>query len=274
MNWSPSLIATGIWIVISILLALLELLLRYRWKDGRTQSHKTARKCLFVLFILSSIFALVLTMYDKARAEQESRRSAQALKEADNDRKIHAMSGRLETQMGLSQVFEIGDSGTIFVSARSASFFDALPFPPMLHKIAEQNSIIIGQTLDGKLSVSAKIRSHDGLVAEINGNEWKVNPSKSWDRNYSSNALEVQNADGEIVFQVKIKKDFGGLDAAHFQGIFFDSDGNGIGFTESENQKGAVFSFSKANSGQTLPQIKPLFKYPSELHLGELADQK
>ncbi len=274
MNWSPSLIATGIWIVISSFLGLLELLLRYRWKDGRTQKYKIARKYLFVLFILSSIFALALTMYDKTRAEQESLRLAKALREAADDRKKHATAGRIETLTGLSQAFVIGDSGTAFISFRSASLFDALPFPPMIQKIAKQNSVIIGNTLDGKLSVSARICGRDGLIAEINDNEWKVNPSKSWDRNYSSNAFEVQNADGEIVFQVKIEKDsnFGGLGVAHFQGIFFDSDGNGIGFTEVGKAKGAFFSFLPANSGRPLPQIKPLFKYPSELHLGDLSE--
>ena len=130
MNWSPSLIATGIWIVISSFLGLLELLLRYRWKDGRTQKYKIARKYLFVLFILSSIFALALTMYDKTRAEQESLRLAKALREAADDRKKHATAGRIETLTGLSQAFVIGDSGTAFISFRSASLFDALPFPP------------------------------------------------------------------------------------------------------------------------------------------------
>lgn len=261
--------------MISFLLGLIELLLKYRWKDGRTQKHKIARKWLFVLFILTAVSALMLTMHDKIRAEQESRHLAKALKEAADDRKIHAMAGQLETHKGWPQTFEIGDSGATFVLGRSPSLFDALPIPPTFHKISLQNSVIVGSTSEGKLNISARIRSRDGLVAEINNNEWKVSPTpKTWDRNYSSNALEVQNADEEIVFQIKIKKGNGGLDVAHFQGIFFDSDGNGIGYTVSDISDGAIFSYSPANSGNQLPVIKPLFKYPSELHLGEMVDYK
>jgi hypothetical protein len=275
MNWSPSLIATGIWIVISSLLGLLELLLKYRWKDGRTKTHKRARSFLIFLFVVSSIFALVLALHDKARAETESKRLKQSLEEAANDRKIHAMTGRLTTEdgdIGGGQIFTIGNSGSTFVCDYAASFFDALPLPPPFNKISQQNFFIVSNNFAGNLCVSARICGRDGIVAEIINNEWKVAPSpRSWDRNYSSNALEVQNADGEIVFQVVIRKDFDGhMNVAHFQGIFFDSDGYGVGFTAGQNG-GARMSPYRPNSGYKLQPIEPLFKYPSELHLGELA---
>jgi len=272
MRWSPSLIATGIWIVISSLLGLLEFLLKYHWKDARTQKHRIARKWLFSLFILSSITTLALTMHDKSRAEKESKRLAQALKEAADERKVHTMAGHMENQKGMGQVFMIGDMG--FFLENSSSLFDGLGISIFSPKIAEQNSIIVSNTFDGTLSVSAKIRSRDGLVAEISNNEWKVSPSpRTWDRNYSSNALEVQNADGEIVFQVRIEKGFDSSVVAHFQGIFFDSDGQGIAFVAAPTG-GAYITFITTNSTSRIPQIKPLFKYPSELHLGEFADQR
>ena len=54
------------------------------------------------------------------------------------------------------------------------------------------------EKIDGKLMVSTMIRDSSGnVLAELRRNEWKVAPPpKTWDRNYTDNALEVVNAEG------------------------------------------------------------------------------
>jgi len=62
------------------------------------------------------------------------------------------------------------------------------------------------EKIDGKLMVSTMVRDSSGSVlAELRRNEWKVAPPpKTWDRNYTDNALEVVNAEGYVVLQIKL----------------------------------------------------------------------
>lgn len=190
---------------------------------------------------------------------------ASFLKKAETEEKVHAFAGRLETQEGFSHIYFIGSSGAGFFVANSGSLLDLLP--PPFHSIAEQNSFSVDGTADGTLRVSAKVRGRDGLLAEIVSNEWKVAPPpKTWDRNYSTNALEIKDADGEIVFQVILTNRF-----AHFQGIFFGVEGNGFALTA--DPKGGAWMTFLQKGFSTMPQIKPLFRYPSDLHLGELVER-
>ena len=103
------------------------------------------------------------------------------------------------------------------------------------------------------------------MVSEIIDNEWKVNPQLAWDRNYTTNALEVKNAEGEIVLQVSLRGD-----RATIQAVFFDDNGEGVALSAVPSG-GALFQKLNSRDGFTLQYpIKPLFAYPSELHLGEL----
>lgn len=120
--------------------------------------------------------------------------------------------------------------------------------------------------IKGQIKVSACVNDQDGnVVATIIDNEWKINPNQSYDRNYSIDALEVIDNSGNIVLQVRFAQD-----VLQFQGILYDSqkrlfwlvaqrerDGRMDGFMEIQ-KPGNNFSYS----------IKPIFKYPSELHLG------
>jgi hypothetical protein len=64
------------------------------------------------------------------------------------------------------------------------------------------------EAVDGEMKVSTQIADEDGkLIAEIIRNEWKINPNGSWDRNYSSDALEVKDAQGNIILQVRVLMD-------------------------------------------------------------------
>ena len=154
--------------------------------------------------------------------------------------------------------FEFGDSGAILIFAG--------PQGSPIFKFADDNNLIVS-VVNGNISVSATIKDKQGsIVAEVIDNEWKINPKNSWDRNYSSNALEVKNASGEVVLQIKLVED-----RIQFQGKLYDSNGRGIAFGKMLGQDG--WGGGIEMTGQNHPnlemKINPIFKYPSELHLGE-----
>src|SRR2546428_13242392 len=96
----------------------------------------------------------------------------------------------------LSRVLEIGDSGVKLISGGPAG-------TPVFELF--KNSELTLELVDGQLKVSTKIIDQSGkLVAELIRNEWKVAPPpQTWDRNYSDDALEVRDARGQIILQVK-----------------------------------------------------------------------
>lgn len=121
---------------------------------------------------------------------------------------------------------------------------------------------------NGALKISTKIRNKKGeMVAELIGNEWKAKPEKIWDRNYSDNALEVIDDTGDVILQVVLKEAL-----VQFAAKMYSSTGQAVGLGSAEDPKlGVVGVIEVRPPGQPLElSIEPIFKYPSELHLGEL----
>jgi len=130
---------------------------------------------------------------------------------------------------------------------------------------------------DEEVKVSTLIRDQNGtIVAVLTDNEWKVSPPPvTFDRNYTKDMLEVIDGKGNVVLQVRVLKD-----RIQLNGVFYDSHGNGIViFPPEESDRGTKFPKDEhVGVIQLLPQnraytgksIKPIFKYPSDLHLGEL----
>ena len=133
------------------------------------------------------------------------------------------------------------------------------------------------ENIDGAIKVSAQMLDREGhLIAELARNEWKVAPSpRTWERNYSDDALEVQDARGTVVLQVKVL-----TDRVQLQGLWWIDMGppNGIRQltvreTPPENPEGgAQFIISPQDASP--PPIEPMFEYPSDRHLGELRKAK
>jgi hypothetical protein len=137
-----------------------------------------------------------------------------------------------------------------------------------LIKFGEDNQLTIVKE-NGQVKVSTIIRDRTGrIVAELVRNEWKVNPNNSFDRNYSSDALEVKAGDGDIVLQVKVLPD-----RIQLQAKFFASNGRGFAFVRSfdPNRPGGMIEVLGNDHPVFLAKIEPMFKYPSERHLGEPA---
>jgi hypothetical protein len=120
---------------------------------------------------------------------------------------------------------------------------------------------------------STKITDENShLVAEIVRNEWLVAPPpQSWDRNYNDDTLEVKDASGDIVLQVRAFADH-----IQFQGVWWvERSANFLEKTRIEileNKSARPWSaqiYVIPTNGSPKP-IDPVFNYPSAQHLGEL----
>ena len=157
---------------------------------------------------------------------------------------------------------EFGDSGAVFV-------FAGKPGTPLL-KFAEGSALTI-EVENDQIKISILIRDKSGtVVAELIKNEWKVNRNHSWDRNYSKNALEVKDDTGDIVLQIRLV-----VDKVQLQAKVYDSTGRGVGIGKvlGLDGWGGEIELTGPNHPELLLKIDPIFKYPSDSHLGELADE-
>lgn len=178
---------------------------------------------------------------------------------------------------------KLGDSNT-FLSWQA-------PQGQLLLSIFEDNELVISIE-KGRLKLSTQIRdTHGELVAEIIGNEWKLRKENLWDRNYDKNALEVRDAKGDVVLQVALKEDY-----VQFAAKMYSRDraGFGIGsatFTQEDirrHEEGSLKIVAAADGPKEVKVgdvtgvlevrpsshplelvIEPMFRYPSDLHLGE-----
>ena len=162
-------------------------------------------------------------------------------------------------QQNIGRTFEIGDSGSMLT-------YTGPEGTPAL-KFAENSNLTIEER-KGKLYVSTELLDLNGnLIAELKRNQWKVAPS-AWDRNYTNDALEIRNPQGRVVLQVRLVND-----RVQLQGEWWNSSGRGVRLVKSPDPShpGGLFVFLK--TGNEAPQVQPMFEYPSDLHLGELAKQ-
>ena len=172
-------------------------------------------------------------------------------------------------RVGTNQIaVRIGSSGGRF-AIRGTNVIDVLESlyagEPSVQSI-RQNNQILASTRDGQLYVSAKVfDASSRQIVEIVDNEWKVaEPPLTWDRNYTTNALEVCDDKGDVVFQVVLR----GHEIS-FQAKLFGSDGKSVAFVEPTPSR---FQQVFVDPVSTL-KIQPLFVYPSRRHLGELSTQ-
>jgi hypothetical protein len=159
---------------------------------------------------------------------------------------------------------QIGESG-VFIVGEDNPLGNQL-FPALRHSQFRVESI------NGSVKVSAQTADRNGkLIAEIIRNKWRVvPPPDTWDRNYSSDALEVKDPFGRIVLQVRVYPD-----RIQIQGIWWIDMGPPNGIRQlivryRPGETGAQFVISPKDA-ITTPPIFPIFAYPSKTHLGEFA---
>jgi len=160
-------------------------------------------------------------------------------------------------KQNIGRTFEIGDSGSMLT-------YTGPEGTPAL-KFADGSNLTIEER-KGKLYVSSESLDPNGnLIAELKRNQWKVAPS-AWDRNYTNDALEIRNPQGRVVLQVRLVND-----RVQLQGEWWNSSGRGVRLVKSPDPShpGGLVVFLR--TGNEAPQVQPMFEYPSDLHLGELA---
>ena len=183
-----------------------------------------------------------------------------------------AQSGTFKTipASGPAQV-QIGKSGTFYQMEGGTFILKHLlkHFPQLTRsKLTEENSLIVG-TQAGRLTVSCLLRGRNGRTVELIDNQWKVAPPpQTWDRNYTSSALEVMDEEGQVVLQLELVGN-----GVRFQGRFRGSDGTRIGFVEAPDGIGSFIELPNVEQEFQVP-ISPIFLYPSTEHLGEFLPRK
>ena len=113
--------------------------------------------------------------------------------------------------------------------------------------------------VNARLFFSTTVRDDNGnLIAEIDSNHWKVY-SISSDHNYTDDTLEVKDARGRVVLQVRLfpnvvqlQEEWGGRAMTGPLGVTIPA--------------GGLFQTGKHTDKEG---IVPLFKYPSDLYWGE-----
>lgn len=125
---------------------------------------------------------------------------------------------------------------------------------------------------EGRVVISATVRDRDGeIIAQIEDNHWVVNPSKVSDFNFSDDALEIRNTQGDIVFQVRLKGNEASIAGVFHPGLFFPHDfpiNPELAGQPVDRRHGPVILVPWIHEVDGRPYS--LFKYPRSAHLGEL----
>ena len=177
------------------------------------------------------------------------------------------------TEGGKTPLIQIGTSGVVLApKGFGRGTYDEMEKDPTgayLMPILKASQLTV-ESIDGKIKVSTRIDDADGnLIAEIIRNEWKVFPGRSWDRNYSDDALEVKDARGLVVLQVRALADRIQIQGGWWVDMGFNGWAQMFMFADPAN-KGAQMAFVPKNGKGKPPSIPPIFEYPSDLHLGEM----
>jgi hypothetical protein len=152
---------------------------------------------------------------------------------------------------------QIGDTSIIEWNP----LFEVLP-----PQLTELESFLKISKKNNKYVVDSEVRDELGnLVISIKNNEWMVPKSGIWDKNYTTNSIEVMDAHGRVVLQITLLSD-----RVKVQGEWRDSDGNYTRLVQTPS--GAEMGI-KRPLGEVfkMPKICPIFLYPSSRHWGELA---
>lgn len=181
---------------------------------------------------------------------------------------------------GSNRNLELGDSGAIlsfnpYASGVMLHVYDD-KFRNETGKEAPQIKFLYDAGLriemgDNGPEISTPIRDRSGqIIAEISKNHWKVAPfPQCWDKNHTKNSLEVLDSSGHVVMQVKLLPD-----RVQLQGEWHDQFGHGVQMLKCKTESGGGGCWAlwpTPEREQAVREfIKPIFKYPSSEHLGEL----
>ena len=217
---------------------------------------KHRKKPIFVIIIAMlaiPVVAIIYEGYQKVR------------KERFDERYFGKSSGRLESQSkGNVIVPKFRFGGATFLDPNRNRDFTCV------RKILGYMPFEIWVE-SGKVRVNTKVKNKKGdIVAQLNANEWQINPDNIFDRNYNQNALEVIGPNKEVILQVILDGDI-----AEVYGEFYASQEirirrniDRVLFGKAPDGTGIIVT--KPIGSRDKSKIPRMFKYPSSKHLGEL----
>lgn len=106
-----------------------------------------------------------------------------------------------------------------------------------------------------KLTLTLRNEKNE-ILAKIKDNVWQRSSILTLDKNFTKDALEILDKEGEVVLRVMILND-----ALDFFGKFYNVKGDGVAFYESKDPRGGIIEI-KRNGEKLEAKIKPIFKYP------------
>lgn len=216
----------------------------------------------FLKILLTSAYAIcsvfVFLLVDKETKVKELTNAKAGVLQSESQPIIQ--NGKMMTTMTL----QIGQRGGTFI-APAGNIINFSPTNGIFIGAEENDQNLFAENAisltmnNGLMYLSAQIRDCSGhIVAEIKNNEWVINTNSAYDRNYSKNALEVKDNNGEVVLQVRYFPN-----KVQFLAKLYNSEGRGMAILE-----GGTVSWS--SPPRILKgRIDPIFKYPSSLHFGE-----
>lgn len=116
------------------------------------------------------------------------------------------------------------------------------------------------------------------VLVKIKDNVWEVNSLLIPDnnKNFTENAFEVENMEGEVILGIRLVND-----VLEFEGKFYNQKGDGVTLTKQREpfvKDGVVFPAGggsieiKYNFQELESRIEPIFKYPSSQYPGVLKE--
>ena len=171
----------------------------------------------------------------------------------------------LQASHASEKLIELGEGGHLLLDTMS----DANSSTDPLFVFFQDTSFSL-ENDNGHLLVSTIIRDQQGkIVVQLDRNHWRVNADKGicFDKNYTTDSLEVQDGRGHVIFQLRLYPD-----RVQFQGIWFNEKG---AFREMVVDKqhlgGSIIQIVEDPTNHPAPEIliDPIFKYPSDKHWAE-----
>jgi hypothetical protein len=232
---------------------------------------KFQKSHVLIILILMSLAISILIVW-----QQENELNANKI-QLEHDRKVAAIEGTLTPDLSAGKILstkediypaiEIGHSGFIAKSDEMSSIIRHLKGINL--NVTEEH---------GQIMVSAIIRGKDGSFGKIENNDWGVNTGPFF-RNYNNSALEILDKDEDVVFWIHLLSD-----RVQMQGTLINETGFGISFGDNSSlgdpspekglpnkRYGKIIIFGNHTNYSGL-KFKKVFKYPSGLNLGKLAD--
>lgn len=235
--------------IFTLAIALIGISLEYKRRDKRTKTNKIWRKTLIASLIISSVITMINIYFDRKESANLQER-IETLKDSG------IIRGKIivDSSKNLYPKIQLGDKGPLFQGDFS---------------IFKKRGLEVKQ-INGQIYVSISVADSQGnIIAEVKDNEWKINRSKLCDRNYSRDSFEVKDAKGKVVLQLRLKENI-----LQFQGILYDPKKNLLWLMAQRERDGRMDGFMEvAEPGKNFNyDISPIFKYPGDLHLGELVN--